>query len=190
MIFGIDVSAGHTSAPAATSEPSSSRRDASMAHFRKPPVRYRSATSIFAVLVALVGVVAQAREPAQWQWDDWAAVAVTILVGGLFGYFGWLGSLRQADLTRALANVTLREKAGAIGTDSLRILSNALDLSLHVGRDALSAMPLFAVAEGNERDSFAHEVLRGYSSLLLNCFPKSTAMPLGSIRRLHEDGKR
>lgn len=163
------------------------------------PTMKRPATSSHYVVVTTLLAVATAaaivlaaitQEPGQWHWDDWASVGITAVVGVLFGVLAWIVGRRQGQVIEGVANATLRDKAGAMGTDSLRVICGPLDLSLHIGRDALSAMPLFSLAGAADQQMFAYEVVASYSSLLLNSFPKSTSLPLGSIRRVHDDGDR
>lgn len=146
-------------------------------------------TVCFGAAVVAVALIARSDDPANWRSDDWAAAAITCLIGALFGVLAWIIQRRQGQLIDAVANGKLRETSGTIVTDSLRTLTGPVDLSLHVAREARAAMPLFELAGTPEQEELLQAIVDGYGALMLNTFPRTGLLPRSSLERLRSDGR-
>jgi hypothetical protein len=141
-----------------------------------------------ALLAFIIGVIAHARDPQQWQADDWGATALAVLLGSGFLILAqWLQ--RSADRrSAALADSALRAHIGSMISSSLLSFATG-GQAIDVGRHALAAMPLFDIATPRGRTEFLDALERSYGSITLNVFPDNGALPLATCTRLHEDGE-
>lgn len=140
-------------------------------------------------LAVAVALAAQAAEPKQWHWDDWAAVAIAALLGTFFLLLTGLLQRRHSALSKALADAALQDKIGHIANSSIKTVSGDDEWSLHVARDAVAAMPLFNLATEAERRRLLVTVQDAYGALTLNTFIRGATLPIPVRQRLADDGQ-
>lgn len=150
-----------------------------------------------AVIVACVAsvvaaLVARSVEPSQWRSDDWASLAMAVLLAVLFFVIAQVLQARQTAaeertrrrelaLQAAVADGILVERTGLVTINALRtrdVTQRTSDFcALSIANDALAAMPLFRLATAARQTEFLDSVRGGYSALVLNSFSRGRELP-------------
>src|SRR5688572_605362 len=112
--------------------------------------------SLAIIVVALsIGFLFQALAGGEWQWDDWASICLSILLGALFLLLAEMvnrDSKNRIDgLLTMRANAELHTTIGALKTMGVRNPLKAQEHALRVSTDALAALEYFNRADKDIR---------------------------------------
>ncbi|MCZ2804750.1 hypothetical protein O2W18_06545 [Modestobacter sp. VKM Ac-2983] len=152
--------------------------------------RTRTLISV-SVIVLLIGIgfLAQALEADEWHWDDWAAMASSVLLSALFFLLARsidLDSEQRAaaqqnavrELSQTIANAQLMSTVGSLQRIGSRTLAGVQEQALRISADSLAALEHFSNAsEAGLRRQLIMAIETAYTNLAFSALSRGTMLP-------------
>ena len=119
----------------------------------------------------------QHRDPGQWGWDDWGALANSIWLGFLFfGLATWVGRGSERRAT-AVADAELITSMGSLAMSSARSFAGHDQQALRIAADARAALQQYPQASEAQQKQLVETIENSYSDLAFGTFSRADALP-------------
>ncbi len=145
------------------------------------------ATGLLAVVLPVgVGFAAQRLDPAQWKWDDWAAVVTSLLLGTLFFVLALIVGREGARRGSAVSDAVLLTTIGVLQMSSGRSFAGFDQQALRIAADARAALKHYVSADREQQVSLIDTIETSYSDLAFGTFSRADGLPRSVWEQLRD----
>jgi len=123
---------------------------------------------------------------AEWGWDDWGAVVISVWLGILFFILAWYVERDADQRAEAVANAELITSMGFLEMSAARSFAGHDHQALRIAADARAALQHYPSADERRQEALIETVENSYSDLAFGTFARADALPRSVWNQLCE----